>query len=118
MKKVCFKNTNVLRTINIILIILAIITLILFFYPIYYLQSGEHVGQYYNAFHCLDNENLWILIVSIILLALTIYTSIFNLFSRKNNKNFIIITFVIYAITVVFCITTFILGANTTNLPK
>lgn len=106
-----------LRKVYVFPAVLSLILLILYFCPIFYLTSGEHSG-YYNAFHCLSNENVWILIVSIVSFIGTISFSIYDLLVKERNKNIIIISVIIYIITIIFCILTFIFAANTTNLPK
>ena len=120
MMKKCFanKSSGYLKVISVALIVFAIITFILFFCPIYYLQSFEHAGKYYNAFHCLSGDNVWSLILSITFLIITICISAINLFLNSTYKWLTIATFIIYAATIALCITTFALAANTTNLPK
>lgn len=106
---------------QIIFIAILLISTILYFCPLKYIQVWEHPGAYYSVFQSINGQYQWILITSIILNILYILYSCFSFvkFKKDIKTNFKFINLAIFVLCIIFITLTFIFAfIYSNNYPK
>ena len=88
---------------QIVLFFILLISTILYFCPLKYIQIWEHPGAYYNVFQSINGQYQWILITSIVLNILYVLYSCFSFvkfrIGEKTIFKFLNLTLFILCIT-------------------
>ena len=106
---------------QIVLIFILLISTILYFCPLKYIQIWEHPGAYYNVFQSINGQYQWILITSIVLNILYILYSCFSFVKFRMGKKtiFKFLNLTLFILCITFIALTFIFAfIYSNNYPK
>lgn len=106
---------------QIVLIFILLISTILYFCPLKYIQIWEHPGAYYNVFQSINGQYQWILITSIVLNILYVLYSCFSFVKFRIGGKIIFkfLNLTLFILCITFIALTFIFAfIYSNNYPK
>lgn len=102
-----------------IFISIIIISFIFYLVPIYHVNSEFHKNIYMNVFKAISPSYYWCLNISLVLFVISIFTNLVVICDKKLSFKWKIVNYVIFTLTIIFTILTFIFAFGLfTNMPK